>query len=392
LLDTDHSRKPSSTRTERRGIWLVLYLSPRKRGSQEQQLLDLAERLHQLGIPLTYVFSAEPPDWYTVELKRRGVDVRWKDFTRATLAAFALYRELVAARAALVHFHYFRASSPVVLAGVASGARIIVNDHIALTAGSRSRMLSRLKRLRNAAINPLIDMRLAVSTFVADTVMRYEDVPRQRITVVENGVPVARFASASPGHIRSELKVGDRPLVVCIARLASEKGVETAVRAIPHLRSDAVLAVAGDGALRDHLERLATNLGVSDRLRLLGLRNDVENLVAAADVSIVPSEWDEAFGQAVVESMAGSKAVVVTASGAMPEIVGDCGVVVPKRDPVALATAVNRLIDDPAARQLLGSAARRRAELHYSLERWTQRMLTLYLGLMPRTRGGSPVM
>jgi glycosyltransferase involved in cell wall biosynthesis len=378
--------KSISTFGPREGLWLVLWLNPKKHGSQEQQLLALAERMATRGTPLTYVFSAEPPAWFRRELERWRVDVRWQDWRRPWRAAARLAIALAQARPALVHFHFFRASSPLVLAARATGARVMVNDHVTLTPGSRAPHVRALKRLRDAAVNPLVDVRLAVSRFVAESVARCEHVPRARIAVVENGVDTARFANASGAGVREELELGARPLIVCVSRLAGEKGVRTAVEATARIGREAVLALVGDGPLAGELRALAAQLGVADRVKLLGLRQDVERLIAACDVSIVPSEWDEAFGQAVTESMAAGKPVVVTRSGAMPEIVEETGLVVPKRDPAALAAAVNRLLSDGPLRERLGSAARARARECFDLSRWVSRMTALYEQFLPPAR------
>jgi glycosyltransferase involved in cell wall biosynthesis len=174
-----------------------------------------------------------------------------------------------------------------------------------------------------------------------------------------------------------------RPLVVCVSRLSGEKGVESAIRAVPLLPRRAVLALVGDGPLESRCRTLAQDLGVADRVRFLGLRDDVERLVAAADVVAAPSRWEEAFGLAVVEGMAAGKPVVCTRSGAMPSLLGDAGVVVPKEDPAALAQAIGRLIDDPAGSAQLGRAARARALERFGMARWVSRMIGVYARLCP---------
>ena len=93
---------------------------------------------------------------------------------------------------------------------------------------------------------------------------------------------------------------------------------------------------------------------------------------------VVPSEYEEAFGQVVVEGMASSRPVVVTRSGAMPDLLGETGIVVPKRDPEALAAAVNRLLEDPELAARLGRLGRERAEGSFGLERYVDRMVGLY--------------
>ncbi|HEX6836009.1 MAG TPA: glycosyltransferase family 4 protein, partial [Polyangia bacterium] len=129
-------------------------------------------------------------------------------------------------------------------------------------------------------------------------------------------------------------------------------------------------------------------LGVADRVRFLGLRNDVENVFAAADVVVVPSTCDEAFCYAAVEGMAAGKPVIVTDSGGMPELMagGECGVVVPKHDENALAGAVSAILSDDARAQRLGAAARERVAALYTTDRWVAAMLRAYQRLVPSIR------
>jgi glycosyltransferase involved in cell wall biosynthesis len=101
----------------------------------------------------------------------------------------------------------------------------------------------------------------------------------------------------------------------------------------------------------------------------------------------MPSLWDEAFGLVVVEAMAAGKPVVVTASGAMPQLVAHgAGLVVPKRDEVAMAGAIGRLLDDDALRARLGQAARARAHERFGLGHWVDRMVAEYAALVPGLR------
>jgi len=375
--------KADSPPTERGGIWLVLHLAPKKRGSMEQQLVALCERLGARGMPVTLVFSATPPPWLMQALTERRVSVRTLSFAPAHRAALELYAQLRPARPQLVHFHFVRASSPLVVAARLVRARTVVHDHVTLTRASSSRAYEGLKVLRDAMCGGLADLRVAVSRAVADSVADVEHVDPARIAVVENGIDLERFARADGAGVKEELGCAGRPLVVCVSRLQREKGVESAIRALPHLQRDAVLALVGDGPLEGSCRALAASSGVADRVRLIGLRDDVERLVAAADVVVVPSHWEEAFGLAVVEGMAAGKPVVVSRSGAMPELVGDAGVVVPKRDPLALARAVGALLDDPQQAARLGRAAQARALRRFSLGRWVDDLIAVYARLLP---------
>ncbi|MFD7658032.1 glycosyltransferase [Actinosynnema sp. NPDC059797] len=150
----------------------------------------------------------------------------------------------------------------------------------------------------------------------------------------------------------------DVPVALCPARLEPQKRHDVLLEAWARLDPDAVLWLAGDGSCRDVLEKLAADLGVTDRVRFLGNRCDVPDLLAAADVTVLTSDW-EGMPLAVLESLAAGRPVVATdVDGVRQALAGGGGVVVPPRDPEATAAALRSLLHDPAARAELGVAGR----------------------------------
>jgi glycosyltransferase involved in cell wall biosynthesis len=152
---------------------------------------------------------------------------------------------------------------------------------------------------------------------------------------------------------------------VTVARLAPQKGVDVLVDAIAELarrRPDLpfVAAWAGEGPLVELLRRRQARDGGAP-LRLLGVRRDVADLLAAADVVVVPSRWE---GQPLIvqEALRAGAAIVATDAGGTREVAGDAARLVPPGDPQALAAAVEQLLDDPAERERLRAAALARAE------------------------------
>jgi glycosyltransferase involved in cell wall biosynthesis len=376
-------------------IWLVLDLHSNKKGSFEDQLIALADHLRLAPLRATFVFDIEVPPWLDAALAERGVETRTLQFRRSGRAAAQFAAWLVAEPPTLVHFHFVRAYSPMVLAARAVGARVIVHDHMTLgqalvpvrERGPLAAKLARAyKQARAAAFNPWVDVRVAVSGFVADSVIESEHVRPERMTVLENGIDISRFMSAESNGLRAELGVGDGPLIVCASRLSPEKGVDVLIEAFPRVASpEAQLLLVSNGPDAAKCRALAERLGIGGRVHFLGTRSDIPRIFHAASAVVVPSLWDEAFGLVVVEAMAAGRPVIVTRGGAMPEIVdhGRCGVVVPKRDPAALASAIDGLLADPARAEALGAAAQRRALEHYELGRWVDGVCALYNRFLP---------
>jgi glycosyltransferase involved in cell wall biosynthesis len=179
------------------------------------------------------------------------------------------------------------------------------------------------------------------------------------------------LSAAERDAVRAELATPTGAVVIVQAsRMESWKGHAVLIEALARLRdrSDWVCWQVG-GAQRprevaylDSLRDRARELGVADRIRFAGQRNDVARLLGAADLHCQPNTSPEPFGVAFVEALAAGLPVVTTAIGGALEIVDDsCGVLVPPSDPAALSVAIDRLAGDAARRTRLGACARRRA-------------------------------
>lgn len=197
---------------------------------------------------------------------------------------------------------------------------------------------------------------------------------RPRATVVIHGIDLAAAAAARDGaaalrrSVRHELGAADGELLaVTVANLRPEKGHEVLLRAARRLVDEDVpvrLAVAGRGPMDGHLRELHAELGLGDRLQLLGHRDDVLRLLAGADCFVLPS-LQEGLPVALMEASAMGVPMVVTAVGELPELLtdGEDALVVPPGDATALARAVAQVVADAELRHRLaeGAAARRSA-------------------------------
>jgi L-malate glycosyltransferase len=230
-----------------------------------------------------------------------------------------------------------------------------------------------------------------------------EGFPPERVRLVPNGVEVERFALERGARgLRQELGFGAQTkLVVVTSRLAPGKGVEDfldAAAAVARVRSEARFVIVGDGGTvrggqvvdtpyRRELERRAAELGIADRVRFVGYRLDVPEILAQADVAVVPS-LSEALSNSLLEAMAAGAPVVTTDVGDSGVVVEDgaTGLVVPPGDPWALATRMLRILGDEGLGARLGDAARRRVRERLSVQRMVKEMECLYEELLARAR------
>jgi len=163
------------------------------------------------------------------------------------------------------------------------------------------------------------------------------------------------------GRLRQELGLPAQALVVgTIGRLNEQKGHRYLVEAMARVLAgrEARLLVAGDGDLMESLRRQAGELGIADRVVFAGHRNDVPDLLGAIDVFCISSVY-EGTPLTLFEAMAAGKAVVSTAVDGCREVLeeGSTGLLVPPRDPDALAAALGRVLDDAPLRVSLAAAA-----------------------------------
>lgn len=199
---------------------------------------------------------------------------------------------------------------------------------------------------------------------------------RPRGHVVPLGIDLDRFGSAKPA-LRQEAS-----LVGHVARLAEQKGqrylLEAAALVVAR-RPDTRFVLVGDGELRDELEAQARSLGLGDHVQFTGARADVPELLASFDVFAFPSLF-EGFCVAVIEAQAAGVPVVATPVGGIRETVvhGETGLLVPPRDPAALAEAIVRLLDSPDEARRLAGEARRQVRERFSETRMVEETLTLY--------------
>jgi glycosyltransferase involved in cell wall biosynthesis len=254
----------------------------------------------------------------------------------------------------------------------------------ALALGGGIRRVWHVRDVSSDPLDPFLarhcDRLVAVCT--AAVVNRFRDEPRDRIVVIPNAVPAHR-PSATRAEVRRRLGIGpDEFVVLSAGRVEPQKGVADVVRSLAVLERQGVEArvvLAGDASPEqaEHARGIAKRLNVAGRLELLGHRDDLGDLMEAADV-LVHASWYEAAPRVVLEAMAAKRAVIATAVGGVPEILEGCGELVPERDPERLAEAISRLARDPTRRLELAERAAQRYRRRYTPDAHIAAMLRLY--------------
>ena len=294
-----------------------------------------------------------------------------------------LCRALRAERPAIFHAHLswpFACKSGVRAAWLARVPAIVgtAQLYVAPAGGRRPRLVLGLYR-RIFAVSEEVKHRYAAELRV----------PGRTLIVVRNAIKVPAAAPIRDASLRATLVEGRPDFVVLTpARLHPQKGHTFLLRAAAEV-PDATFVLAGDGPLRAELEAEARDLGVAGRCVFLGQRADVPALLAAADLFVLPSLF-EGLPVSVLEAMAAELPIVATAIGGTDEAITseESGLLVPPKDPAALASAIRRLrADSPFARRL-AAAARARVEREFSSEATARRVMRVYDEVLAEARGG----
>jgi len=348
----------------------------------------VAETMRRLGSRIEpVVFCLDAVGVLGERLQREGVPV--VSFSRRTGLHLGLARrmakEIRARRLEVIHAHQYTPFFYSAIAARLSGVRprVIFTEH----GRHFPDIVSATRRLANRLVlDRLADHVNAVCHFSARSLSEKDGFAPGRIQVIENGVDLPRYAH---NHDQRTLRLSlgldpDRRYVTTVARLHPVKDHHTLLRAfatVARARPDADLLLVGDGELRHDLERLAVELDIAQRVRFLGVRDDVAQLLLASDVFALTS-LSEAASITLLEAMACALPVVVTAVGGNPEIVRDGidGLLAPRGDAPAIAAALLRLLNDTALARALGQSGAERVQASFQLDTTIGRYYELYTG------------
>ncbi len=211
-------------------------------------------------------------------------------------------------------------------------------------------------------------------------------VPLERSTSIPTGVDPDRFTPNAAGRTEARRKLGlnsTGPVIGVVAYLRPDKGHQVLLRAMPEIvrqQPDCVLLVVGDGSQRCALESMTVDHGLEARVKFLGAREDIPDVLSALDVFCLPSVRNEGVPQSVLQAGAAGLPVVSTAVGGIPEAVidGKTGIVVPPGDAQSLAEALTALLADPESRDRMGRAGRRHVQDVFSLGEMLDRTESAY--------------
>jgi len=357
----------------------VLYLSHAFAvGGAEEMVLNLVRHLPPQYVPAVACIHEAGP--IGLEIERTGVPFKVLGLKPGVLRPFDVLRLrdfLYECQPDIVHTF--------LLTGSLYGRFAAMMARVPVVIGTEVNVYEKKRKLHALAERWLMrdtDAVVASAESVRDFYIKQVKADPSKVEVIYNAVDWAQLqATVSRAEMRASIDVPlDAPLLTIIARLTEQKGHRILLDAL--VRSDlarAHLLVVGDGPLRQSLESQAANLGLSARVRFVGARRDLGNILAATDVFVMPSFW-EGLPLAMVLAMGAGVPVVATRVAGIPEVVQDgvTGLLVPPGDSGELGAALSRVVNDDTTRVLLGQAARAFVGPRFGVDGYVHSVTALY--------------
>ena len=306
------------------------------------------------------------PGPFVDRMDKRGVETRLVHLAPLfnPFALWRLTRVLVRERVTILQTHGARANFYGRIAGRLAGVPVIISTvHNSLKDYEVCALRRSLYRFLLRLTLPIVHRIICVSDANGRDLIEECPAAAAKLHTVHNGVDPSAF-STKPDRtkVREELGIVSGPVLVMIARLTEAKGhcyllqaFSTLLKTWPEL----CCIFVGAGELRDSLHRMAIGLGVERACRFVGVRDDIGDVLAAADVVVLPS-LSEGFPFVLLEALAMGCPIVASRVNGVPELIEDhkTGLLVPPRDPRALAAAIREILSDPTAATSMGAVGR----------------------------------
>ncbi len=347
-------------------------------GGAQLEVLSLADRLATAGHSIQFIAMTDTPAQTDCETEHPILQLHMTKSPLGLLRALRISRRFLLENPPdIVHSHMYHANVFARLLRLfVPIRRLICTAHNTFEGGKFATLAYRWT-------DRFADLTTNVSREATDRYLQIGAAPAGKIMTVYNGIDTGRFRpnSAARQRIRWELGIEQSQFMwLAVGRLAIAKDYPNLLHAFQQLlahQKNAALYIAGAGD-QGHLRALAHQLGIAHVAHFLGVRQDIPQLMNAADGFVLSSAW-EGFGLVVAEAMATEKPTVATDCGGVSEVVSEYGELVPRQNASALAAGMLRIAESSEGRrQELGVRARAHIEREFGLDRIVQKWMSLY--------------
>jgi glycosyltransferase involved in cell wall biosynthesis len=359
-------------------------------GGAESQMVMLIRELIKKRIQCE-VFALQTEGPLSISLKQIGVCIhsgRYRHDVSSVIKVLMLVRALwilwsKARYATVLHAYLPLTNFMGACAGRLAGVRTVITSRRGL--GNHQDKYPLWKWIDRIA-NLLSDVVTVNAIAVEQDIIKRDGIQSQKITCIYNGIYPERFETATSNRhsVRQSLglKEGQVTLII-VANLIPYKGHADMLNALakifPEFPDIRLLLVGQDRGIEKALQIQAENLGLAHAVQWLGLRNDIPDLLAAADIYVCASH-EEGFSNSLLEAMAAGKAVIATKVGGNNEMLEDgvLGLLVEPHDTEGLVLSIKKLVTDHTLRARLGQMASSRITSSYGAEKMSEQYISLY--------------
>ncbi len=355
----------------------------------QRHLFDIAKAIDKDRF---HIEVACPDGWLSKELEKNKImthKVKLKDgFSIHSL--LSLYRIVKCGGYNIIHAHMGRTGLYAKCVGAMTGKPVIVTEH--LVAHDHSWIKNPLKRrlhlMGHILSNRMVRLVIAVSEEARNAYIERQGISPDKIITIHNFVDTDIVATEDEAaKIRREFEIDKDSLVVgFLGRLDWRKGLKTIVDAAEGLKGVEFLIVGGGDAREGLIDEIRRK-GMEQNFILTGVRQDVPALMKVMDIFVFPTEAGyESFGIVVIEAMAAERPVIASDIGPLREIItnGENGILIPQKDPMALRSAILRLMSDRDLMKWLGEEGRKTVLKRFSLKKAIKEIEGVYEGIVNR--------
>jgi glycosyltransferase involved in cell wall biosynthesis len=329
------------------------------------------------------VCTLRRPDAAGKLLEKKGISVYYFGYGKISLKNIkGILKIIDKEKIDIIHLHGYSAANFGRIASRLKNIINVVHEHAVLKSPPHQYIADLL--LRN-----FTDSAVAVSSNVKNFMIRSRSIPAEKISVIWNGIGLDKFKRIGKERIhdkRHELEIPEEARIIgTVTRLRQEKGTEYFIKAIPYILkdfSDVHFVIVGDGPLRNELEALAKSLNISKKVRFLGFRNDIAELLSIFDINVIPS-LTEGFPLSMVEAMASGNSIVATKVGGMREIAkdGENILFVSPKNSLDIGEKVKLLLKNPIIAKNISKSAIELSK-EFSIQNSTKLIQKLYIKLL----------
>lgn len=354
-------------------------------GGAEQQVVSLADEMAVLGhkVTLCYITGEAKllPNEQSIKLIALKAKKNPWSITKALLLLIKIIHQV---KPDIIHSHMVHANL------MARIVKIFVSKQIVLICSAHNKNEGgKLRVLAYRLTDRLADISTNVSQEAVTAFITQKATKQGRMLVMYNGIDSTKFSFSNEqrSFLRSQWQItDDTHVLLAIGRLTAAKdypNLLTAFSLLPDLKHQLLMIVGtGEESYVNHLHDLIKQLNIADRVYFLGIRQDINSLLSAADLFVLASEW-EGMPLVVAEAMACEQLIVATDSGGVREMLATTGFLVPIKQPMMLAETIEKALNLSLTMRIeVTKKARQRVLMHYNIQQITQQWLKLYQHLI----------